>query len=938
MQMCQHAYRLLPQVAHGAVRPKGAVKDATERMCTAVGVTYSEDIRKAVARWIIKNACAAAAAPAAAPASTTAAAAAVTTATAPAVTAAAAPPPPPSAAAVAAAAATLAEPAAAAAAAAQPAGMAAAAGGSASSPMRITAPAEPAEQQQQAEPPLQFLTRWDARAAVLVKEAFVDHEVSGWWDGEQHGRTDTIARIQSKYVAPGTNLHLRFGKTMVEKARKARKSASVARGSRGLIPYDQLHRFHTDEMDEEERERTPAQNLRSSPVKAKRGPGKPKGTGKVPTYQKPAADGSEGVDVASRYSSPRCKTVHIMHGKPSGGPIKGPAHGALRFHKGFQEVFAGLDDLFLNYEKLDQQQQMTTLNLLRDDLTAMLKKLPDSAAGSTEFGGGNQQMAIIKAVLVGVFDKNSTDFVELASWLIGSGHSAFKGYGGKKPKRIDLCCTKSGRPSNTAETRLQNLAVLISKVCAGVTNPADTSVTADEDPAAAFEKSIVFGLGHVLNRLVSSAIIIDAHAHAELQRNLTKLFARAQHKRKIGHNTYDWLLSQVNVMPDGVKRIFGTGRRILPSGAAVKEERDRTMQYSKEGVGLGMKHDMVEGNRQLGHAPGVTTPILGEAVDGDGVARGIIPFVFHSSGTRKHLVQDNKRITLAGEGTIVAVQGAALNKTTEELVGDLLTVLQNYNRRLGGGADVGVDLPATLHLNRFGTEGTGKRIGIISSKGEALTGPGRCCVLIQCNDAATAVRLGEAIRGTGPPTRTAAQLRSWRWRSGADAGDIEAGRLMTAAGLTPDSPLANSVCTFFPYAIWPGKDDAERAFWFAKIPQQEMQDLERKIVMDVSECGTCTFYMIIIQGAGDGAHLRFVQRLGSASSSVPLMCSTLPATSAAKLTPGMFPQPSLTTLKPDTTELDTIGFNADQHTEWLSERDAAATQHSDDMDMDNAVE
>ena len=30
--------------------------------------------------------------------------------------------------------------------------------------------------------------------------------------------------------------------------------------------------------------------------------------------------------------------------------------------------------------------------------------------------------------------------------------------------------------------------------------------------------------------------------------------------------------------------------------------------------------------------------------------------------------------------------------------------------------------------------------------------------------------------------------------------------------------------------------------------------------------------------------------------------------------------------------------NADQHTEWLSERDAAATQHSDDMDMDNAVE
>ena len=680
--------------------------------------------------------------------------------------------------------------------------------------------------------------------------AFTDPEVSGYWDGHQHDRPATRDRIQGRYRHPETGARLRFGLRLVTKARRARASAQVARGSVGLIAYEHLPRYFPDEPSETDAQQSPAQHTRptnspgkSAASKRKRGTGQGGGAS-TPTYQK--TKGESG-DIASRFKSPTSAVVLPMRGRPGGDSLRVTASVQeilARLGAGFAEVDDALDELLGGWDALNQMEQKLAVETIRDGVVKVLKKLaPEEEDGMEEEDGspvktfGSIQKDLIKAILVNVFLKDSNDFVELSAYLLGSGHTPGKGFGGTKSKarRIDRCKRKTGGLSESALKRLQNLAVLISVVCAGTSTPSDTA-TANEDeaPEVGFEKSIIFGVGHVLSRLVSSALVVDSAAHTQLQFQLTKAFATARHRRRISGKTYKWILSTVKAMPGDVKRIFGKGRRLFPTAADVTEERYRTMEYSRSGTGIGMRHVKVPGNRRVdGHA--AVTPILGDEGDGD-TPRSIVSFIFMQPAMREQLVDLNDRIQLADEGRVVVVHGVPLTKGLKELVAEL-------------GHEEKVDYDGTVHLNRFGETGAGGRVGLISTTGKRLEGQDRCCVLIRCHSAAAAVVYAEAVNTAAPQSRKAYLLRSWRWRSGADAGAIEAGKLMTAAGLTPESPLQNSLCTFFPFAIWPGKDDADCAFLYADGARQDFIRLERNILMHVSADGTCTFYQISIQGA-----------------------------------------------------------------------------------------
>ena len=770
---------------------------------------------------------------------------------------------------------------------------------------------QPDEQEETSDEELSpvYLERFQEGHKELMAVAFTDPEVSGYWDGHQHDRPATRDRIQGRYRHPQTGARLRFGLKLVTKARRARASAQVARGSVGLIAYEHLPRYFPDEPSETDAQQSPAQHARptnspgkSAASKRKRGTGQGGGAS-TPTYQK--TKGASG-DIASRFKSPTCAAVFPVKGRPgvASSRVRTSVQEILaKLGAGFAEVDDALDELLGGWDALNQLEQKLAVETIRDGLVTVLKKLaPEEEDGMEEEDDspaktfGSIQMDLIKAVLVNVLLKDSNDFVELSAYLLGSGHSPGKGFGGTKSKarRIDLCERKTGGLSESALKRLQNLAVLISVVCAGTSTPSDTA-TANEDeaPEVGFEKSIIFGVGHVLSRLVSSALVVDSAAHTQLQFQLTKAFATARHRRRISGKTYKWILSTVKAMPGDVKRIFGKGRRLFPTAADVTEERYRTMEYSRSGTGIGMRHVKVPGNRRVdGHA--AVTPILGDEGDGD-TPRSIVSFIFMQPAMREQLVDLNDRIQLADEGRVVVVHGVPLTKGLKELVAEL-------------GHEEKVDYDGTVHLNRFGETGVGGRVGLISTTGKRLEGQDRCCVLIRCHSAAAAVVYAEAVNTAAPQSRKAYLLRSWRWRSGADAGAIEAGKLMTAAGLTPESPLQNSLCTFFPFAIWPGKDDADCAFLYADGARQDFIRLERNILMHVSADGTCTFYQISIQGAGDGAHLRFVQRLGSPSSHRPLACSTLSSLSCTKLHPLMTPHPSKTTLESCGKKVKTISF------------------------------
>jgi hypothetical protein len=358
--------------------------------------------------------------------------------------------------------------------------------------------------------------------------------------------------------------------------------------------------------------------------------------------------------------------------------------------------------------------------------------------------------------------------------------------GGAPPKPVDQCTEhKTKQLSKTALRRLQNLAVLIAYVCAGTTSPSSAAPVVDADGVvgssqAAFERSILVGLAHILHRLVSTAVLIDSEVHKAYAEHMTALFARARHKRKVGKKDYEWLISQIHQFPVEVKTMFGVGRRILPTTAATVEETNRTMAWSKrlkegeerEADCLGLEHtkdgDSVRGLASL-------TPIHGP--------RSVVWAAFHLPGFNKHLVKENDRIKPAEDGKVVVIRGDLMRKT----VTDIGAEFRDVNNK------------ATAILNRFGNP----RIPLVTTSGEELSGGGaqNHCTLLQFETKAAALRCVKAVNASTPATRTAELLQAWTWRSGADAGEIESSKLFTAAGLSPDSTLANSVVTFFPVIL-----------------------------------------------------------------------------------------------------------------------------------------
>jgi hypothetical protein len=351
---------------------------------------------------------------------------------------------------------------------------------------------------------------------------------------------------------------------------------------------------------------------------------------------------------------------------------------------------------------------------------------------------------------------------------------------------VDHCTYKKTKKlTETALRRLQNLGVLIAYVLAGTTSPSRAAPALDDDgvlgsPQATFERSILVGLAHILQRLVSTTVLIDSAVHAEYEQHMTQLFARARHKRKVGTRDYEWLISEINKFPVEVKTMFGAGRRILPTTVDTIEETNRTMAWSgrlkagetRQEEWLGLEHTK-DGDRVRGLAS--LTPIHGP--------RSVVWAIFHLPGFHKHLVSENKRIKSAEGGKVVVIRGGQLKTTVAEVCAEFSNV----------------DAGTTATLNRFGQ----LRVPLLSTSGKALEGGAsqNHCTLVQFETAAAAARCIEAVNTSRPSARTAKLLQAWTWRSGADAGEIESSKLFTACGLSPDSALANSVVTFFPVSL-----------------------------------------------------------------------------------------------------------------------------------------
>ena len=107
------------------------------------------------------------------------------------------------------------------------------------------------------------------------------------------------------------------------------------------------------------------------------------------------------------------------------------------------------------------------------------------------------------------------------------------------------------------------------------------------------------------------------------------------------------------------------------------------------------------------------------------------------------------------------------------------------------------------------------------------------CRLIMFHDADCALRAIES-----DPTQVF-PLHSWAWRSAGDAGEVFRNVSFTVMGYTPDSILSNNSRTFFPFALWDGKDLFEQlACYLPKHRREQDEIINAGIIMDKSSTPT----------------------------------------------------------------------------------------------------
>lgn len=87
-------------------------------------------------------------------------------------------------------------------------------------------------------------------------------------------------------------------------------------------------------------------------------------------------------------------------------------------------------------------------------------------------------------------------------------------------------------------------------------------------------------------------------------------------------------------------------------------------------------------------------------------------------------------------------------------------------------------------------------------------------------------------------------------------------------------------------------------FHYAGVCRDELQLLRKGVIVYVED-GVKKYLTMDLHGGGDGAHLRYIMRIGSASSRYPLTDSELPSTSCGKLFPRYIPRAEETTLAED---------------------------------------
>lgn len=158
---------------------------------------------------------------------------------------------------------------------------------------------------------------------------------------------------------------------------------------------------------------------------------------------------------------------------------------------------------------------------------------------------------------------------------------------------------------------------------------------------------------------------------------------------------------------------------------------------------------------------------------------------------------------------------------------------------------LGVHDQATAHLNRHGP-----KLPLIRTNGDALSGRGAFCRLIQFVTPERAVEALEQIEQSGQTQVTGHVLHGWDWRAGGDGGEVLKGTGFTVHGITPDSKISNSLCAFLPFCLYEGKDDAQHTFHFAKDCREELLRLERGVLIDIDpltgQCCAPPFFLCIM--------------------------------------------------------------------------------------------
>ena len=457
-------------------------------------------------------------------------------------------------------------------------------------------------------------------------------------------------------------------------------------------------------------------------------------------------------------------------------------------------------------------------------------KLYRSEATADRFSYHNEQMCVIRSVLAHVFPYDVTDKLEVCAGIMGSGHMWQKNGMSRKPINAGT------KLNNAHHKRLANLLVLQAYCCLGTT----VVPSRDSGDGPEWCENLLYGLsaqfeqcqyGHEGGVILSLAQILQYEADRD------SVFVALRHDGVLSKTGLEKMRSHWKAF--STKRLHGPSRDINPKEAIIRAKYNVTVGLMDEHM-ENVKPMATEHGKQCGVA--VSLLEIVKAVFSQDIVDD------NDNMLRSTLLDDNRRIQKSAN--VVLLSGLPETATIDATLFDTLDTQAGAAR---------VDRPATLATARSDTG------------------------VIRCNDTAVAGRSiyvafdgavddGWQFEVSGVEL-TVRRVYDWRWRIGGDAATVRGKQLMTGIGITPGcDSLMQSTAAWFLAAVYQGKDDAAHLRHFAAKTWEELQQLASSAVVD----GDCA-YRLTFHGAADGAMLREVMCVGSASATYPLTDSELSA-------------------------------------------------------------